>query len=272
MKGKGSETSSSSLVIISRRMLVAVITGISLFSFGLGYFFGYGGTSATKMVKHVEADSKIVASDERTVLDSTGKPTMVAPPVIPGVVPKEPPLKQRIEEGTKTLPPVSVETEKQKKPVDSPAPGNDSKSVLKKDTGESEKKIEKDTEKKPENKPQGGINDKPRKERVLSVAKAKKPEVKPALKKPLVKTVKGNTRKSYLLQVGAFQDPRKAERLRKDLSAKGYLVSVTTVSPGPGKTFSRVRLGPYATKEEAEEIHSTLKSRGLEGIVLSGAQ
>jgi hypothetical protein len=101
MKGKGSETSSSSLVIISRRVLVTVIAGISLFSFGLGYFFGYGGTSATKMVKHVEADSKIVASQERTVLDSTGKPTMVAPPVIPGAVPKEPPLKQKIEEGTK---------------------------------------------------------------------------------------------------------------------------------------------------------------------------
>jgi cell division protein FtsN len=268
MKGKGSETSSSSLVIISRRVLVTVIAGISLFSFGLGYFFGYGGTSATKMVKHVEADSKIVASDERTVLDSTGKPTMVAPTVIPGVVPKEPPLKQRIEEGTKTLPPASGEMEKQKKPVDAPVPGNDSKSVLKKDTGESEKKIEKDTEKKPENKPQGGINDKPRKERVLSVAKAKKP----ALKKPSVKTVKENTRKSYLLQVGAFQDPRKAERLRKDLSAKGYTVSVTIFSPKAGKTFSRVRLGPYATKKEAEEIHATLKGQGIEGVVFPGTK
>jgi DedD protein len=253
-------------------MLIAGIAGISLFSFGLGYFFGYGGTAATKMVKQVEADSKIVASQERTVLDSTGKPTMVAPPVIPGAVPKEPPLKQKIEEGTKTLPQSSVETEKQKKPADAPVPGKNSESVLKKDAGDSEKKIEKNTEKKPEHKLQSGIKDKPSKERALSVAKPKKQEVKPALKTPSVKAVKRNTRKSYVLQVGAFQDPKKAERLRKDLNAKGYAVSITTVSPGPGRTFSRVRLGPYTTKEEAEEMHSTLKGRGLEGIVVPGPQ
>ena len=161
---------------------------------------------------------------------------------------------------------------KQKKPADAPVPGKNSESVLKKDAGDSEKKIEKNTEKKPEHKLQSGIKDKPSKERALSVAKPKKQEVKSALKTPSVKAVKRNTRKSYVLQVGAFQDPKKAERLRKDLNAKGYAVSITTVSPGPGRTFSRVRLGPYTTKEEAEEIHSTLKGRGLEGIVVPGPQ
>jgi cell division protein FtsN len=277
MRGKGSETSSSSLVIVSRKMLIAGIVGISLFSFGLGYFFGYGGSSATRMVKKVEADNKIVASEEKTVLDSTGKPTMVAPTVIPGAVPKEPPLKPKLEERSEVVTNLSGETEKQKKLAETTVPGKNSDSVLKKDAEESEKTTEKSTEKKPKIKPKSGINDNPSKDRVQLVAKAKKPEVKPALKKPLMKGAKGHARKSYVLQVGAFEDPQKAERLRKNLSAKGYTVSITTVSPGtsvspvPSKTFSRVRLGPFATKKKVEEVHSTLKGQGMDGVVLPGA-
>ncbi len=272
MKEKGSEASSSSLVIVSRRMLIACIAGISLFSFGLGYFFGYGSSSTNKVVKQVEADNKIAASEERTVLDASGKPTMVAPQVIPSAVSKEPPLKPGIDEGSKTLSKGSEETEKQKKLSGPPVPEKNSESLLKKEVAESEKKTEKSTEKKPEHKQKIGTNDKPHKERSQSVAKAKKREVPPPVKKLTAKWAKGNAQKVYALQVGAFQDPKKAERLKKDLGAKGYTVSITTVSSKSGKTFSRVRLGPYVTKKEAEEIQSNLKGQGMEGVVFPGAK
>jgi cell division protein FtsN len=226
------------------------------------------------MVKHVEADSKVVASEERTVLDSTGKPTMVAPPAIPGAVPKEPPLKPKSEDGAKSAPNSSGETEKQKKPAETQVPEKNNESVLKKEAGDSEKKSDKNAEKKPEAKPKNGTNDKPPKDKgqVQPMAKEKKPVVKQAPKKPSIKVAKGSTPKSYILQVGAFQDPGRADRLRKDLTAKGYAVSVTIFSPGAGKTFSRVRLGPYATKKKAEEIHATLKGQGMAGVVFPGTK
>jgi len=272
MKEKGSEKSSSSLVIVSRRMLIAGIAGISVFSFGLGYFFGYGSTSANKMVKQVESDNKIVSSEERTVLDSSGRPTTVAPRVIAGAVPKETPPQSGREEGTKTLLNAAEESEKQKKPASTPVPEKNGEILLKKDTGESEKKNEKSSEKKPEHKPKIGINGKPHKERGQSLVKAKRPEVTPRGKKVTAKRAKGNVQKVYALQVGAFQNPQKAERLKKDLGAKGYRVSITAASSKSGKTFSRVRLGPYASKTEAEEIQSNLKGRGMEGVVLPVAK
>jgi DedD protein len=272
MKEKGSEVSSSSLVIVSRRMLIACIAGISLFSFGLGYFFGYGSSSTNKMVKQVEADNKIATSEERTVLDASGKPTTVPPQVIPSAVPKEPPLKPGLAEGSKTLLKGSEEAEKQKKLSSTPMVEKNSESLLKKNTGESEKKTEKSTEKKPERKLNIGTDDRPHKERGPSVAKARKLEVTPPVKKLTAKRAKGNAQKIYALQVGAFQDPKKAERLKRDLGAKGYTVSITTVSSKPGKTFSRVRLGPYTTKKEAEEIQANLKGQGMEGVVFPGAK
>ena len=46
MTENGSASHSSSLVIVSRRVLIAGIVGVSVFSFGLGYFLGFGGNSA----------------------------------------------------------------------------------------------------------------------------------------------------------------------------------------------------------------------------------
>ena len=82
MTEQGSESSSSSFVIVSRKVLIAGIVGISILSFGIGYLLGYGGTSANKLVKLVEADNKAIPSEERTVLDASGKPTMVPPPAM----------------------------------------------------------------------------------------------------------------------------------------------------------------------------------------------
>jgi cell division septation protein DedD len=60
------------------------------------------------------------------------------------------------------------------------------------------------------------------------------------------------------IQVGAFATSRAAEDLAKSLRAKGYAVSV---SPGAAEAESRwrVRVGPLATRAEAEATAARLK-------------
>ncbi len=288
MKGKGSE---SSLVIVSRRVLIAGIAGISIFSFGLGYFLGYGGTSSNKLVKQVEADNKVIASEERTVLDSSGKPTMVPPPVLPGSVPKEPPLMPRqedtVKEGTKIAKNVPEAADTQKK-TEQPAPEKKDEKNLKKETADTpgkgkeaaaEKKAESRTEKKIDKK----IESKQKERQVTAAAGTKKPAKKSdkkqnekSDKKKLTASKKSDTplkskaSRTYELQAGAFEDPAKAEGLRKELGAKGYKASVTTFSPEAGRTFSRVRIGPYKNRKEAEEALTALKGKGMESILIPG--
>ena len=60
------------------------------------------------------------------------------------------------------------------------------------------------------------------------------------------------------VQVGAFESSEAAERLAKSLEGKGFPVYV---SPGTkaGKARWRVRVGPLATREEAEATAERLK-------------
>ncbi len=293
MRGKGNE---SSLVIVSRRVLIAGIAGIAIFSFGLGYFLGYGGTSSNKIVKQVEADNRIVASEEKTVLDSSGKPTMVPPPSMPGAVPTDPPIKPKQEEkvaaGIKEEPKIAQnipeQIEKQKKPAQE----------VKKDEKASEKEDEAVHRKsrastpplkRTPDKAEGRVSSKSKGNQVSTVAKAKsratksdrKSDKKPKerakqgksrIAKKSGASAKGKTAVNYDLQVGAFEDPSKAEHLRKELSEKGYRVRIATFSTKAGKTFSRVRLGPYKDKKEAEETLSALKCQGMEAMMITGVR
>jgi cell division septation protein DedD len=63
---------------------------------------------------------------------------------------------------------------------------------------------------------------------------------------------------SVAVQVGAFESSEAAERLAKSLKGKGFPVYV---SPGTkaGKARWRVRVGPLATREEAEATAAKLK-------------
>ena len=270
MTEKGREKPSSSLVIVSRRMLVAGIAGISLFSFGLGYFFGYGGSSANKMVRQVEADNKIGPSEERTVLDSSGKPTMVPPPATPGIIPKEPPLITRPNNEVASAPRIREELPKsseEKKPDGSQPPEKKAMNIPEKNAVGAEKKPDADVsgiKSKDSGSGKAGKKD--------SVVMERKQQSMPAAKKPAHKPAFLKSRHAYAVQVGAFSDPAKAKRLQDQLSAKGYKASITAFSPASGKTLSRVRIGHYTTKKEAQELASDLKSQDMEGLVVYGSR
>ena len=263
MTEKDSEKPSSSLVIVSRRMLVGGIAGIALFSFGLGYFFGYGGSSTSKVVRQVEADNKIVPSEERTVLDSSGKPTMVPPPAMPSAVPKEPPLKPQTEEGSKSVINMPGTAEKQKQPSEAAATAANRDKAVKKDAAEI--KDGSGTQPASDRKAVNVETKKTDIKRTSSVAKTSRPASSTAIKE-----TRKRVSNEYNVQVGAFENTVRAEILSKSLGANGYKVSITKYSPVAGKVFSRVRIGPFASRKEADDISSTLKGQGLEGLIITG--
>ena len=72
---------------------------------------------------------------------------------------------------------------------------------------------------------------------------------------------------SYVVQVAALSDTTKAKELEKQMAAAG-LDTYTEVVPTPKGDVTRVRAGPYATREAAEKARAQLKQAGLEGKVV----
>ena len=63
------------------------------------------------------------------------------------------------------------------------------------------------------------------------------------------------------MQVGAFAESRAAEQLAQSLRSSGLPVYVSPSAAAEGEQRWRVRVGPVATREEAERIASRLKSK-----------
>lgn len=75
---------------------------------------------------------------------------------------------------------------------------------------------------------------------------------------------------AYFIQVGAFANPANAERARSSLGDVG-LVTVD-VRAGASATLHRVRLGGWATREEAELARDRIVERGFAGAVVASAR
>lgn len=111
------------------------------------------------------------------------------------------------------------------------------------------------------------------------VAKAPEPP-KPALTKTEEKPAAPpapvpNTRKpvpddrSFLLQVASYKNQVSAQKLLKELSSDGYAGTVVRADLGERGVWFRVRVGPYATREEAGSVLEKLrKDRSLKGYVV----
>jgi DedD protein len=66
--------------------------------------------------------------------------------------------------------------------------------------------------------------------------------------------------KGWTIQVNAYPDERSAKLLVDRLKNKGYNAYATDVRIR-GKVWYRVRVGSYASREEAEKVEETLKSK-----------
>jgi cell division septation protein DedD len=96
----------------------------------------------------------------------------------------------------------------------------------------------------------------PQLRRNAAIKRAATPPVEPA--QPAPPPVAAAPAGKVAVQVGAFETSGAAERLAKSLKGKGFPVYV---SPGTkaGNARWRVRVGPLATREEAEAIAERLK-------------
>lgn len=100
--------------------------------------------------------------------------------------------------------------------------------------------------------------------RILTVTE---PTPKKQLPSELVGEIK-DSKDAYVIQLGAFSDPSKASQQKQNLIASGVNAYTETIKIGSNE-MTRVRIGPFATREQAEIEHDRLKQLGLSGVVTS---
>ena len=74
--------------------------------------------------------------------------------------------------------------------------------------------------------------------------------------------------RKYVLQVAAVNSKAKAEELQNRLKESGIKAYWQKINAKDGERF-RVRVGPFASREEAEKMHTRVKKAGLNGSVQS---
>lgn len=71
---------------------------------------------------------------------------------------------------------------------------------------------------------------------------------------------------AFVIQLGAFSDVSKAKQQQQNLVANGIRAYTETIRVGNNE-MTRVRIGPFATRDAAEAEHERLKKTGLSGVV-----
>ena len=71
---------------------------------------------------------------------------------------------------------------------------------------------------------------------------------------------------SFVVQVAALNDADKARQMQEQIAAAG-VKSYTEVVPTTKGSVTRVRAGPFASRDEAEKVRDKLKGMGLNGNI-----
>ncbi len=71
----------------------------------------------------------------------------------------------------------------------------------------------------------------------------------------------------YILQTGSYPDPRAADEAKAKLALSGFVAKIQPVTIN-GKTWHRVRLGPYPSASELEAAKRSLADNGINAIAL----
>ena len=82
-------------------------------------------------------------------------------------------------------------------------------------------------------------------------------------KKPTV------TIERFVVQLGAFSDSTKAKRQQRSLTSNGIKKAYTETIKNKNTKVTRVRVGPFATREAAEKEQKKLRKLGINGVVMS---
>jgi DedD protein len=173
-----------------------------------------------------------------------------APPL---TVPTREPLAQQAESASKPEPPpvvaampAPVEPKVTAKPVEKPA----EKPPVKVADKPVDKPVDKSVEK-PADKPKPHANDGVRAQALLEGK-----DVAPA------------AAARYIVQVGAYGESKAAQEMRAKVEKLGLKTYAQAVDTAEGRRI-RVRLGPFASRDEAERASAKLKGAGLPGAILT---
>ncbi len=88
-----------------------------------------------------------------------------------------------------------------------------------------------------------------------------------AARQPATATAPAQPGVRYLLQAGSYPDVRGADEVKAKLALLGFVAQVYPVTIN-GKTWNRVRLGPYASASELETAKAALADNGINAIAL----
>jgi cell division protein FtsN len=75
----------------------------------------------------------------------------------------------------------------------------------------------------------------------------------------------------YILQAGSYPDPKAADEAKAKLALAGFVAQVQPVTIN-GKTWHRVRVGPYASASDLESAKKALADSGISAIALKETQ
>jgi len=72
----------------------------------------------------------------------------------------------------------------------------------------------------------------------------------------------------HVVQVGAFSDPAKVREVRRKLEQAGLSTFTQSVDGKDGKATTRVRVGPFSSREEADKAAAKVRKLDLPAAVL----
>jgi DedD protein len=75
--------------------------------------------------------------------------------------------------------------------------------------------------------------------------------------------------KGVMVQVGAYSKPESAASTKKRMESGGHRVVTETIKAADGSDRHRVRIGPFETREAAEQVRDRAKAQGYDAIVVS---
>jgi cell division protein FtsN len=84
---------------------------------------------------------------------------------------------------------------------------------------------------------------------------------------PTAATTSGGVQDSYILQVGSFRSTADAEQMKAKLALLGSMATVQTVTVN-GKTWHRVRIGPFEGARKADEMRRMLTDNQIDTLVM----
>ncbi len=75
--------------------------------------------------------------------------------------------------------------------------------------------------------------------------------------------------KGFMVQVGAYSKPESAASTKKRMESGGHRVVTETIKAADGSDRHRVRIGPFETREAAEQVRDRAKAQGYDAILVS---